>query len=94
MTLKVDFGGGIRSRNDLKTAFDCGASQVSCGSVAVKDPAMFLEWLEEWGLHPYFLAEKLGGSGILSVITAKPGISSPRIPGWLVIRLACCRIIR
>jgi phosphoribosylformimino-5-aminoimidazole carboxamide ribotide isomerase len=48
-SVKVDFGGGIRSPGDLKTAFDAGASQVTCGSVAVYDPDIFLEWLHEYG---------------------------------------------
>ncbi len=47
--LKVDFSGGIRSGDDLHTAFRCGASQVTCGSVAVTEPGLFLEWLDEYG---------------------------------------------
>jgi phosphoribosylformimino-5-aminoimidazole carboxamide ribotide isomerase len=47
--LKVDFSGGIRSDNDLRTLFSCGASQVTCGSIAVTKPALFLQWLQEYG---------------------------------------------
>lgn len=47
--LKVDFSGGIRSGDDLRTAFSCGAAQVTCGSIAVTEPGLFLEWLEEYG---------------------------------------------
>ena len=47
--LKVDFSGGIRSDDDLSTAFGCGASQVTCGSIAVTKPALFLQWLKEYG---------------------------------------------
>jgi len=47
--LKVDFSGGIRSDDDIRTAFSCGASQVTCGSVAVNDPVLFLRWLKEYG---------------------------------------------
>jgi phosphoribosylformimino-5-aminoimidazole carboxamide ribotide isomerase len=46
--LKVDFGGGIRSNNDLKIAFNSGASQITCGSISVTNPGLFLEWLEKW----------------------------------------------
>jgi phosphoribosylformimino-5-aminoimidazole carboxamide ribotide isomerase len=48
-SLKVDFGGGIRSAEDLKTAFEYGASQVTCGTTAVYDPERFIEWLSAYG---------------------------------------------
>lgn len=47
--LKTDFSGGIRSDDDLSLAFSCGASQITCGSIAVTDPALFLRWLSEYG---------------------------------------------
>jgi phosphoribosylformimino-5-aminoimidazole carboxamide ribotide isomerase len=48
-SLKIDFGGGIRSIDTLRTAFNSGASQVTCGSIAVSEKDMFLSWLESWG---------------------------------------------
>jgi phosphoribosylformimino-5-aminoimidazole carboxamide ribotide isomerase len=48
-SLRVDFSGGIRSDDDLKRAFDSGASQVTCGTVAVTDPPLYLEWMRAWG---------------------------------------------
>lgn len=47
--LKVDFSGGIRSDDDMRTVFSCGASQATCGSIAVTKPALFLQWLQEYG---------------------------------------------
>lgn len=47
--LQVDFGGGIKNDKDLKIVFESGASQVTGGSIAVKDPAKFTQWLEEFG---------------------------------------------
>ena len=47
--LKVDFGGGIKSDEDIKIAFDSGAKQVTCGTIAVKAPAKVMEWLEKYG---------------------------------------------
>ena len=47
--LKIDFGGGIRSLNDLETILNSGAQQVTAGSIAVTDPLIFLEWLTELG---------------------------------------------
>ena len=47
--LKIDFGGGLRSNNDVRIAFDCGACQISGGSIAVNNPELFLEWLSTYG---------------------------------------------
>lgn len=47
--LKIDFGGGLKSDKDLKIAFECGAHQVTGGSVAVKDPKTFKKWLIQYG---------------------------------------------
>ena len=47
--LKIDFGGGIQSNQDLKTAFESGAHQVTAGSIAVNDEPTVLQWLEEYG---------------------------------------------
>jgi phosphoribosylformimino-5-aminoimidazole carboxamide ribotide isomerase len=53
--LKVDFGGGIRSGDDLKKAFSSGAGQVTCGSIAVTNKTLFLEWLAKWGKEKIIL---------------------------------------
>lgn len=47
--LNIDFGGGIRSDEDLKIAFSSGAKQVTGGSVAITSPSKFLEWLSTFG---------------------------------------------
>lgn len=47
--LAIDFSGGIKSSEAIRTAFGCGAAQVSIGSAAVRDRALFLEWLQEYG---------------------------------------------
>ena len=54
--LSVEFGGGISSESDLQSAFSAGASQVICGSVAVKDPALFEAWLGKYGPEKIVLA--------------------------------------
>lgn len=46
--LEVDFGGGIRTEEDCRRAFDAGASAVNVGSVAVKDPESILDWNEKF----------------------------------------------
>lgn len=47
--LTIDFGGGIKTDDDLRTAFDCGAQLVTVGSVAVTHPDLFLRWVSEYG---------------------------------------------
>ena len=47
--LKIDFGGGLKSNEDLKIAFENGASQITGGSIAVKNPELFQEWLKTYG---------------------------------------------
>lgn len=47
--LLVDFGGGLKSDEDVRIAFESGASQVTGGSVALKDRRLFLSWLERYG---------------------------------------------
>lgn len=54
-SLQVDFGGGIKSKIDLQTAFDCGASMVTLGSIAVSNPELVLEWLETFGAEKLIL---------------------------------------
>lgn len=47
--LVIDFGGGIKTDDDLRIAFDCGAQLVTVGSVAVTHPDLFLRWVSEYG---------------------------------------------
>jgi phosphoribosylformimino-5-aminoimidazole carboxamide ribotide isomerase len=47
--LKIDYGGGVRSTDDLKRILNTGARQVTAGSIAVSRPSLFLEWLAEFG---------------------------------------------
>jgi len=47
--LHIDFGGGLKTDEDLKIAFDCGAKQVTGGSIAANNPEQFLKWLERYG---------------------------------------------
>ncbi len=48
-SLTVDFGGGIKTSEDIRIAFDNGASMVTIGSVAVTHPDLFLSWVEMYG---------------------------------------------
>lgn len=46
--LIVDFGGGLKSDDDLRIAFECGASMVTGGSIAVKNPDIFSSWITQF----------------------------------------------
>lgn len=54
-SLKIDFGGGLKSDEDLRIAFECGAEQITGGSIAVKEPKTFLSWLEKFGSEKIIL---------------------------------------
>ncbi|WP_038336486.1 1-(5-phosphoribosyl)-5-[(5-phosphoribosylamino)methylideneamino]imidazole-4-carboxamide isomerase [Empedobacter falsenii] len=47
--LKVDFGGGIKADQDIRIAFECGANQITGGSIAVQNPTLFQEWISQYG---------------------------------------------
>ena len=47
--LIVDFGGGLKSDDDLRIAFECGASMITGGSIAVKNPTIFSSWISRFG---------------------------------------------
>ena len=47
--LTVDFGGGIKTDEDIEKAFAAGASMVTVGSIAVTNPELFMGWLEKYG---------------------------------------------
>ena len=48
-SLVVDFGGGLKTDADLRIAFDNGASMITGGSIAVKDPETFIRWIADYG---------------------------------------------
>ncbi len=48
-SLIIDFGGGVKSDEDLKIAFESGAQMVTGGSIAVKNPDVFSRWIEKYG---------------------------------------------
>ena len=53
--LVIDFGGGLKSDEDLRIAFECGAQMVTGGSIAVKDRETFLHWIETYGAEKIIL---------------------------------------
>ena len=53
--LKIDFGGGLKTNEDLKIAFENGAAQITGGSIAAGNEKLFLEWLKIYGADKIIL---------------------------------------
>ncbi len=69
-SLKIDFGGGLKTDDDLRIAFESGANQITGGSIAVKDKKTFTNWLTKFGADKVILGadakdEKVAVSGWL-----------------------------
>jgi len=62
--LVIDFGGGLKSDEDLHVAFECGAKMVTGGSIAVKDRETFLHWIETYGAEKIILGADAKGKMI------------------------------
>jgi phosphoribosylformimino-5-aminoimidazole carboxamide ribotide isomerase len=66
--LVIDFGGGLKTEEDVKIAFNSGASMITGGSVVVRSPEIFLSWIEKYGNDRIILGvdakdEKIAVSG-------------------------------
>ena len=64
----IDFGGGLKSDKDLEIAFENGAQMITGGSIAVKEPELFYQWLQRFGADRIILGadakdEKIAVSG-------------------------------
>ncbi len=68
-SLKVDFGGGLRTPEAVEQAFFAGAWKMNVGSVAVRDPEMFRQWL----MH-------LGTERFIAAVDVRDG--RPAVAGW------------
>ena len=69
-SLKIDFGGGLKTDEDLRIAFNSGAQQITGGSIAVKDRDTFVNWIQKYGADKIILGadakdEKVAVSGWL-----------------------------
>jgi 1-(5-phosphoribosyl)-5-[(5-phosphoribosylamino)methylideneamino] imidazole-4-carboxamide isomerase (EC 5.3.1.16) len=53
--LTVDFGGGIKTDEDIEKAFEAGAAMVTAGSIAVTQPELFIDWLDRYGAERMIL---------------------------------------
>lgn len=65
-SLKIDFGGGIKTEKDVVLAFDSGASQITIGSIAVQNRLLFLEWVQKYGAERIILGADVKERQIVS----------------------------
>ena len=54
-SLQIDFGGGIKTNEAVQLAFDCGAKQITGGSIAVSNSEIFSEWISKYGAEKIIL---------------------------------------
>src|ERR1039457_7475240 len=67
--LKIDFGGGIKTTNDVEAVLNAGADMVNLGSIIVKNPGLFAQWIGDFGPEKF-----LPGADVLG--------KKIRIHGW------------
>ena len=77
--LIVDFGGGIKTEEDIRKAFDAGASMVTVGSIAVTKPELFLSWLDTFGAERIILGADVR-NGMVSINGWKEDSSQHLLP--------------
>lgn len=53
--LFIDFGGGLKTNEDVRIAFESGAQQITGGTIAVKDAALFAAWIAKYGSEKIIL---------------------------------------
>lgn len=54
-SLHIDFGGGLKTENDIEIAFNCGAKQITIGSIAVQNPEFCFQLIEKYGAEKIIL---------------------------------------
>ena len=77
--LIVDFGGGIKTDEDIEKAFSAGASMVTDGSIAVTQPELFMGWLEKYGAERMILGADVR-NGKISINGWKEDSSEDLLP--------------
>lgn len=78
-SLVVDFGGGIKTEEDIEKAFDAGAAMVTVGSIAVTNPQLFLNWIEQYGAEKLILGADVR-NGKISINGWKEDSSEDLLP--------------
>lgn len=78
-SLVVDFGGGIKTEEDIEKAFDAGAAMLTVGSIAVTNPQLFLNWIKQYGAEKLILGADVR-NGKISINGWKEDSSEDLLP--------------
>ena len=78
-SLTVDFGGGIKTDEDIEKAFASGAKMVTVGSIAVTNPELFLSWIKKYGADRMILGADVR-NGKISINGWKEDSSEDLLP--------------
>jgi len=62
--LNVDFGGGVKTDDEVQQLLDLGISQINVGSLAVKEPKKFIGWLKKYGAENFILSADVKGENV------------------------------
>jgi phosphoribosylformimino-5-aminoimidazole carboxamide ribotide isomerase len=62
--LNVDFGGGVKTEDEVQGLLDLGISQINIGSLAVKEPEKFISWLRKFGAENFILSADVKGENV------------------------------
>jgi phosphoribosylformimino-5-aminoimidazole carboxamide ribotide isomerase len=65
-SLQVDFGGGVKTNEDIRQVLDAGAGMVTAGSIAVKDPGLVGNWIRQYGPDTIILGADVR-QGLISI---------------------------
>lgn len=63
--LTVDFGGGIKTDDEVQRLLDLGINQINVGSLAIKDPDLFSRWLDKYGSENFILSADVKNENIM-----------------------------
>jgi phosphoribosylformimino-5-aminoimidazole carboxamide ribotide isomerase len=62
--LRIDFGGGVKTTEDVEALLDLNIDRINVGSVAVREPEKFKEWVERFGADNFILSTDVKGNEI------------------------------
>ena len=64
--LKVDFGGGVKTEEEVERLLDLGIEQINIGSIATREPGVFISWLQKYGAENFILSADVKDEFVLS----------------------------
>ncbi len=65
-SLKVDFGGGVKTEEEVERLLDLGIEQINIGSIATREPGTFISWLQKYGPENFILSADVKDELVLS----------------------------